>query len=396
MEINSDLDSGALTRSSTPKLIQTLFVQPTLVCMTLLEASRDLENLRRLASDFRVCGFFEEAHSLSEVILGIPSYSPRSPSSLPSPLSDLEQSASDLINLRYYARAVELLKSECSEIAFCMTMNALLLQLQQDRILLPAKEINTISLRGYMSRGSTSMGSIACYVLGNACNLLGDVIKATEWYRAAVASNPLNIAALSHLEVASSSWVNKFSNAMKGVSDIDEIAQDFPGIRKLQLNLAASLSRDKAEKKLVEIFSKGLEGFLEGASAYGHLLFVQKKQSELSELASECFEIDRCSPETLKVVADHFAIQGLREKAVLALRKASQVTPEDAGVWVLLGHAFLELRNLPAAIHAYSKAMEIEPDEPSALRSLGMAYDLLGQKSFAQYYQNRADCLKKE
>lgn len=370
--------------------------------MALLEASKDLENLRRLASDFRICGLYEEAALLSQLIGTIPSYSPRMAMTLPTQLSDKEQEAADQFNLRNYSRVQIVLSGEETEIAFCLLVNSLLMSIEQDFILLPTADLKTqktLKLSQLIGNVTVSkLGSISCYVLGNACASLGETVRANESYTASVASNSLNLPAMLKLPLSAiikkNSWVTRLAAGLIGgdAHSIRDVASDF-AIRRLKLNLARAVDRAEGEQILNEVFARGLQGSLEGASLFSHILFLQRKNAELAKLAKECFDLDRCSPETLKVLADHFALLGQRDKAVLSLRKAAQITPKDASIWILLGHSFIELRNIPAAIHAYSKATEISPDEPAASSSLAMAYDLLGQKSFAEYYQKKANSL---
>jgi len=357
--------------------------------MTLIEASSDLENLRKLAADFRVCCLFEEASSLTELIISIPSYSPRN--SLVTNLSDTEQAAADLFNLRQYSRVESMLNPVESEVSFCLVVYSLLLAAQQDMLLLGRKKMRDLKLKELVSKIPLSnLGSIACYLVGNVHTHLGDAATAAACFAAAVKSNPLNLPALMKVENAEGTWIGKYARALKG-DDALEAMSDFPNVRKIQL--AAAKAGERPEVSLKNIFKNGLSGNLEGASLYSHFLFVEKNSAELDKLAKECFEIDRLSPETLKVVADNFTLHGQREKAVLALRKAAQISPGDASISILLGHAFLELRNIPAAIQAYSQAVEFAPKEPAACAALAMAYDLLGQKSFADYYQKKASVL---
>ena len=368
--------------------------------MALLEASSDLENLRRLASDFRICGLYEEAALISQLIGNIPSYSPRMSTTLPTQLSDQEQAAADQFNLRNYSMVAVLVSGEETEISFCLLVNALLMSIEQDSILLPtadAKTQKTLRLSQLIGKVSISkLGSISCYLVGKAQELLGENAKAAESFKAAGILNSLNLPALLKLPPVSlnpKSWMTRLAAGLIGgdAKVVKEVASDFPNLKKLQLNLAKAVDRAEGEKVLAKLFADGLQGSLEGASLFSHILFLQRKTAELAKLARDCFELDRCSPETLKVLADHFALLGQRDKAILSLRKAAQITPKDASIWILLGHSFIELRNIPAAIHAYSKAKEISPDEPASNSSLAMAYDLLGQKSFAEYYLKKAN-----
>jgi glycosyltransferase involved in cell wall biosynthesis len=66
--------------------------------------------------------------------------------------------------------------------------------------------------------------------------------------------------------------------------------------------------------------------------------------------------------------------------------------PNDAAIWVQLGHALKEQAKLPAAVDAYRRALELEPDDADAHLQLGHALKLQGKrseagKSYARSYE---------
>ena len=68
------------------------------------------------------------------------------------------------------------------------------------------------------------------------------------------------------------------------------------------------------------------------------------------------------------------------------LQKAVKISPEFKDAWHALAQAYVEMKNLPAAVHAYSKV----GDDKRAFKALATVYELLGQKTFAEYYKSRA------
>jgi Flp pilus assembly protein TadD len=95
-------------------------------------------------------------------------------------------------------------------------------------------------------------------------------------------------------------------------------------------------------------------------------------------------------PISLVVSANLYLLDGQKENAVLALKKAVKVRPCYFEAWLLLGQSYIELRNLPAALHAYFEASRVNPDDRRAWKALGSVYDLLGQKTFADFYNRKA------
>lgn len=59
-----------------------------------------------------------------------------------------------------------------------------------------------------------------------------------------------------------------------------------------------------------------------------------------------------------------------------------------------MGHEYLELKNTPAAIAAYRRAVDINPRDYRAWYGLGQTYELLGMFVYALYYYRQAQRLR--
>lgn len=55
--------------------------------------------------------------------------------------------------------------------------------------------------------------------------------------------------------------------------------------------------------------------------------------------------------------ANLYSLRGEHEKAVTYFEMAIKVNLNDQSAWVLLGHEYLELKNLTMSVEAYSKAI---------------------------------------
>lgn len=128
---------------------------------------------------------------------------------------------------------------------------------------------------------------------------------------------------------------------------------------------------------------------LEGLELYSNLLFVKEDVAGLSQLAQSTVLIDKFRPETLTVSGNFFAINGRHEDAISQFAMALRFDSSFNFAWTLIGHEFVELDNISAAIAAYTKATEANPRDFRALYGLGRAYELSKMPYHAiLYYRN--------
>ena len=115
---------------------------------------------------------------------------------------------------------------------------------------------------------------------------------------------------------------------------------------------------------------------IENMDLYSNLLFVKGDTAKLSELMHSLMEINKFQPETLAVAGNYFALNWKYEDAIAQLAMALRLDSSYAFAWTLIGHEFILLENLSAAISAYTKACEANPRDFRALYGLGRAYML--------------------
>jgi anaphase-promoting complex subunit 8 len=127
---------------------------------------------------------------------------------------------------------------------------------------------------------------------------------------------------------------------------------------------------------------------------YSNILFVMSRKADLSYLAHHVVEVDRYRPETCCVIGNYYGLRGDHHKAVEYFKKASLLDPSYLSTWTLLGHEYVELKNIPTAIRAYRKAVDADPSDYRAWYGLGQTYELLKMPLYSIHYYQKAHKLK--
>lgn len=129
---------------------------------------------------------------------------------------------------------------------------------------------------------------------------------------------------------------------------------------------------------------------LETLELYSNLLFVKEDVAGLSQLAQTLNKIDKFRPESLTVSGNFFAINGRHEEAISHFAMALRFDSTFGFAWTLIGHEFVELENISAAIAAYTKAYEANPRDFRALYGLGRAFEMSKMPYQAILYYRKA------
>ncbi|KAL4478389.1 hypothetical protein ABPG74_006624 [Tetrahymena malaccensis] len=139
-------------------------------------------------------------------------------------------------------------------------------------------------------------------------------------------------------------------------------------------------------EKLVEIDPFRYENM----DTYSNILYIKENQGELANLALRCFYNNKYATETCCVVGNYYSLMGEHLKAVNYFRKALRLDRNCLAAWTLMGHEYLEMKNIPGAIEAYRNAVEIDPKDFRAWYGLGQTYELQSMNHYALYYFTRA------
>jgi len=128
----------------------------------------------------------------------------------------------------------------------------------------------------------------------------------------------------------------------------------------------------------------------ENMDIYSNILYIKENQGQLANLALRCFYNNKYNPETCCVVGNYYSLMGDHLKAVIYFRKALKLDRNCLAAWTLMGHEYLEMKNIPGAIEAYSNAVEIDSKDFRAWYGLGQTYELQSMYHYALYYYTRA------
>lgn len=129
---------------------------------------------------------------------------------------------------------------------------------------------------------------------------------------------------------------------------------------------------------------------LDDLDTYLNILYVMNKTSKLSHLAQHAALVDRFRPETCCVIANYYLLIFEHEKAIMYYRRALALNPKALAAWTLMGHEFVELKNLHAAIELYRRALDASPKDFRAWYGLGQAYEVLEMHLYLLYYYQQA------
>lgn len=128
---------------------------------------------------------------------------------------------------------------------------------------------------------------------------------------------------------------------------------------------------------------------LDFVEQHSNLLWEMRKKETASLLAKGCS--DRSRPETCLVVSNYRSLEGRREDAIKYFRKAVTLDRGYSGAWTLLGREYYSLKNYPAALASWHRALEIDPHDDRALVAIGKCLcDHLANCANAIQYYHRA------
>ncbi|XP_069755316.1 cell division cycle protein 23 homolog isoform X2 [Narcine bancroftii] len=117
---------------------------------------------------------------------------------------------------------------------------------------------------------------------------------------------------------------------------------------------------------------------IENMDTLSNLLYVRNMKPELSYLAHNLCEIDKYRVETCCVIGNYYSLRSQHEKAALYFQRALKLNPRYLGAWTLMGHEYMEMKNISAAIQAY------RPNDSRMLIALGECYEKLSQLAEAK------------
>ena len=109
---------------------------------------------------------------------------------------------------------------------------------------------------------------------------------------------------------------------------------------------------------------------------YSNILYIKENYGELAHLAYKVFHNDKYRPESCCVIGNYYSLRGDHAKAVLYFNRALKLDNKFLSAWTLMGHEYLEMKNISAAINSYRTAVDIDPKDFRAWYGLGQTYEI--------------------
>lgn len=110
--------------------------------------------------------------------------------------------------------------------------------------------------------------------------------------------------------------------------------------------------------------------------AYARLLSLANRKTEAAAVLMELIEQSAGDSATAKKAAEEIRAFGSGEQSEAALAALTNQFPKDAGIWLRLGDARLDLEKDALALAAYRQALAIDPDNAEARRSVEIAGEI--------------------
>jgi len=109
----------------------------------------------------------------------------------------------------------------------------------------------------------------------------------------------------------------------------------------------------------------------ENMDLYSNILYIKENYGELAYLAYKVFHNDKYRPESCCVIGNYYSLRGDHNKAVIYFNRALKLDNKFLSAWTLMGHEYLEMKNIANAITSYRTAVDIDPKDFRAWYGLG-------------------------
>ncbi|KPI86993.1 hypothetical protein ABL78_3946 [Leptomonas seymouri] len=119
---------------------------------------------------------------------------------------------------------------------------------------------------------------------------------------------------------------------------------------------------------------------------YSNVLYTKRDRLGLSSLVQAVYHADAFRAETNFAVGNYYVLLGQHDRAALHFHRAAAIDPQCAEAWLLLGHAYVEVKNTTAAVEAYRTAVALNERDYRGWYNLGQIYELLEAYHHALYY----------
>ena len=124
---------------------------------------------------------------------------------------------------------------------------------------------------------------------------------------------------------------------------------------------------------------KSPEGFVKSVTAVGVAVVCLVVGLFAGSLLGKAGVFSRGSAAPSVAVAPKATPNILSDSVIEDLKAKTKAVPESAAAWTALGNAYFDSDQYAAAIDAYTRSLQIEPDNADVLTDTGIMYRKLGQ-----------------
>ena len=96
---------------------------------------------------------------------------------------------------------------------------------------------------------------------------------------------------------------------------------------------------------------------LDSLDILSNIFYVREDVKNLSMLAMKAAAINKFRPETNCILGNYFSLKRDHDKALKYFHRGSKLSPNSWWFWTLIGHEYIELKNINAAIESYRKTI---------------------------------------
>ena len=119
-------------------------------------------------------------------------------------------------------------------------------------------------------------------------------------------------------------------------------------------------------------------------------LWHLQEEVDLSALAQELTCAEKMEPQSWCAAGNCFSLQKEHENAIKFFQRASQVDPEFAYSYTLLGHEYITIEELDKALTCFRTAVRIDPRHYNAWYGIGLVFYKQERFQLAEIYYKKA------
>ncbi|KAI0467710.1 cell division cycle protein-like protein 23 [Xylaria cf. heliscus] len=183
------------------------------------------------------------------------------------------------------------------------------------------------------------------------------------------------------------------------LSDISKLQIIFPSSLFLQGQEALVYRRMNDFASARSVFSEMLVSnprYLDFLEHYSNVLYNLESPTALAFAAQLASSVDPYRPESCCAIGYFYSMSKRHEDAIIYFRRAVTLDRSCATAWTFLGHKYMDVNNLYAALSSYRRSIGLNRRDYRAFYGLGQAYEALEKPNMALNYYHQAVALHPE